>query len=158
MKSNTKTTGKKKSREPRTQMHLTTQNMFSNVIALWSVLVNLGWSLSYISRLWIAIVKPWNAREISEFYLLQVFLKVDILMIFEFFFKKLRKYQDSEGNHKRKEEKKKRREDACSTSCPSGNQVDGLPLVAMKSNTKTVGKRKSRGRRTPVLLTMKKCF
>ena len=33
----------------------------------------------------------------------------------------------------------------CSSSYPSGNQVDGLPLVAMKSNTKTVGKKKEQG-------------
>ena len=36
-------------------------------------------------------------------------------------------------NQKRKEEKKRERDDACSTSHPSGNQVDGLPLVAIKS-------------------------
>ena len=34
---------------------------------------------------------------------------------------------------------------------PSGNQVDGLPLVAIPN---TLGKRKSRGQRTQVHLTM----
>ncbi len=42
-----------------------------------------------------------------------------------------------------------------STSPPSGNLVDGLPLAC---HTKTIGKRKSRGQRTPVLLTMKNMF
>ena len=31
----------------------------------------------------------------------------------------------------REKKVKRRREDACSTSYPSGNQVDGLPLVAV---------------------------
>ena len=57
---------------------------------------------------------------------------------------------------------------SCSTSYPSGNQVDGSPLVAiitrragvfpMESNTKTVAKRARVGPRTPVLLTMKMLF
>ena len=50
---------------------------------------------------------------------------------------------------------KRRRENACSTSYPSGNQVDGLPLVA---STKTVGKGKSRRPRTQMHLTMKNMF
>ena len=50
---------------------------------------------------------------------------------------------------------KRRKEGACSTSYPSGNQVDGLPLVA---STKTVGKRKSRRPRTQMLLTMTNVF
>ena len=31
----------------------------------------------------------------------------------------------------REKKVRRRREDACSTSYPSGNQVDGLPLVAI---------------------------
>ena len=63
---------------------------------------------------------------------------------------------------------KRERGGACSTSYPSGNQVDGLPLVAitrragdssyLESNTKTVGKGKSRRPRTTVLLTMINMF
>ena len=44
---------------------------------------------------------------------------------------------------------------SCSTSYPSGNQVDGSPLVAC---TKTIAKRARVGPRTPVLLTMKMLF
>ena len=40
---------------------------------------------------------------------------------------------------------------SCSTSYPSGNQVDGSPLVA---NTKTIAKRARVGPRTPVLSTV----
>ena len=46
---------------------------------------------------------------------------------------------------------KRGREGACSTSYPSGNQVDGLPLVA-------VLKTKSRRPRTQILLTMRNMF
>ena len=42
-------------------------------------------------------------------------------------------------------------EGACSTSSPSGNQVDGLPFVA-------IGKGKSKRPRTTVLLTMENMF
>ena len=42
---------------------------------------------------------------------------------------------------------KRGRDGACSTSYPSGNQVDGLPLGA-------IGKEKSRRPRTTILLTM----
>ena len=54
---------------------------------------------------------------------------------------------------------------SCSTSYPSGNQVDGSPLVAIeqgvlpsKSNTKTVSNWARVGPRTPVLLTMNILF
>ena len=47
---------------------------------------------------------------------------------------------------------------ACFTSYPSGNQVDGLPLVAVKSNTKTILKRKSMRPRTQMHLTMINMF
>ncbi len=46
-------------------------------------------------------------------------------------FQKIEKYQDQEGNQKRQEGKKRGEGGACSTSYPSGNQVDGLPLVAI---------------------------
>ena len=56
---------------------------------------------------------------------------------------------------------------SCSPSYPSGNQVDGSPLVAitrragvfrMESNTKTIVKRARVGPRTSVLLTTKMLF
>ena len=64
----TKTVLKRKSRRPRTQMNLTMKNMFLNVIASRSVLVNDIISLSYTLRLLIKIVRPQNDRAISEFY------------------------------------------------------------------------------------------
>ena len=90
----TKTIGKRKSRRPRTPVLLTMKNMFSKVIASWKCLWITIDYLSYVLRLWIEIVKPWIARAISEFYPVQVFLKVEILMRFS---QKsiFRKYQDS---------------------------------------------------------------
>ena len=78
----------------------------------------------------IKIVRSQNDRAISEFYLLQVFLEGDILMT------EFEKTQNFEKNKIKKEligEKKvkRRREDTCSTSYPIGNEVDGLPLVAI---------------------------
>ena len=73
MKSNIETVAKRKSRRPRTQVHLTMIKMFLNVIASVSVLGNSGFNLSYALRLLITIVRPQNDRAISEFYLLQVF-------------------------------------------------------------------------------------
>ena len=46
---------------------------------------------------------------------------------------------------------KRSEESACSTSYPSGNQVDGLPLVA-------IAKRKSRRPRTQMHLIMMNMF
>ena len=56
---------------------------------------------------------------------------------------------------------------SCSTSYPSGNQVDGSPLVAIsrragvfpvESNTKTIAKRARVEPRTQIVLTMKTMF
>ena len=55
----------------------------------------------------------------------------------------------------REKKMKRRREGACSTSYPSGNQVDRLPPVL---HTKTIRKRKSRRPRTQILLTMRIMF
>ncbi len=73
LKSNTKTIGKRKSRRPRTQMHLTMINMFLKVIASRSVLGNPIISLSYTPRLLIKIIRFQNDRAISEFYPHEVF-------------------------------------------------------------------------------------
>ena len=64
----TKTVGKRKSRRARTTILLTMINMFLNVIASISVLVNSRFNLSYTSRLLIKIVRLQNDRAISEFY------------------------------------------------------------------------------------------
>ena len=50
---------------------------------------------------------------------------------------------------------KRRRGGACSTSYPSGNQVDGLPPAL---HTKKVGKRKRRRPRTQILFAMVNMF
>ena len=71
--SSIKTVAKRESRRPRMQMHSTMINIFLNVSASGSVLVNDRLNLSYTLRLLIKIVKPQNDRAISEFYLLQVF-------------------------------------------------------------------------------------
>ena len=76
----TKTVGKEKSRLSRTTVLLTMINMFLNVIASRSVLVNSVISLSYTLRLLIKIVRPQNDRAISEFYPHEVFPGGDILM------------------------------------------------------------------------------
>ncbi len=80
MKSNTKTVGKRKSRRPRTQMHLTMINMFLNVIATRSVLVNDTISLSYVLMLSMGIVRLQNDKAISEFYRSRIFQGDVILM------------------------------------------------------------------------------
>ena len=139
MKSNTKAIGKRKSREPRTKMHLTMKNMFSKVIDPLSVLDNSRFHLSYVLRLCTTIIKSWFDRETSEFYLHEVFQKVEISW-------KLRLRRKREWKRRKNE-----KEGSCSTSYSSGNQVDGLPLVA-------IGKRKSRRPRTQVLLTMEIMF
>ena len=81
--SSTKTVAKRKSRELRTQMHLTMKIMFLIAIALGSVLVNDIISLSYVLRLWMEIVRTQNARAISEFYLVEVFYEGDIFDFFQ---------------------------------------------------------------------------
>ena len=73
MKSNTKTVGKGKSRRPRTQMHLTMINMFLNVIASGSVLVNPIKVMYHLSRIRIEVTKLKIDRANSEFYLVQGF-------------------------------------------------------------------------------------
>ena len=88
----TKTIGKRKSRRPRTPVLLTMKNMFSNAIASGSVLGNDKLYLSYILRLWIEIVKAWYAQEILEFYLVEVFLEVEISMKNLKIFKKIIKF------------------------------------------------------------------
>ena len=80
--------------------------------------------------LWIVIVKHLGAREISEFYLVEVFLKDEILIIFlkiSIFVEKI----EIEKKTRKEKNKRREREGSCSTSYSSGNQVDGLPLVAL---------------------------
>ena len=69
----TKTVAKRKSREPRTQMHLTMKLMFLSVNASQSMPWSLGRSLSYVLRLRMEIVRPKNTRAISEFYPVEIF-------------------------------------------------------------------------------------
>ena len=65
---------------------------------------------------------------------------------------------NSKFSKKRRERKMKRsQEGTCSMSYPSGNQVDGLPLVAIK-NSRKIGNRNSRRPRTQILLTMINMF
>ena len=63
----------------------------------------------------------------------KLFEKVENSIFFSKFSKIVKIEEESEN--------KRGREDACSTSYPSGNQVDGLPLVAIarKSNTVAAG-------------------
>ena len=91
MKSNTKTIGKRKSREPRTQMHLTMKNMFLNVIASRSVLGNDIIVVKKVLKFILMVVKDENDFEISEFYRSRTFGKVENLMIFFDFFSKVSK-------------------------------------------------------------------
>ena len=81
-------------------------------------------------RLLIKIVRSQNDRAISEFYLLQVFYGGDILMKILKNFKTFEKMK-IEKEIMRRKDVKRRRGCACSTSYPSGNEVDGLPLVAI---------------------------
>ena len=79
----------------------------------------------------------------NKFYWLEVFRKLTFLV-------------EISKNSKNIENLKIRRGGrSCSTSYPSGNQVDGSPLVA---NTKTIAKRARVEPRTPVVLTMKLLF
>jgi len=71
-------------------------------------------------------------REISDFYLVKAFQKGQISMIFSKI-SKLLKFIKSENEIRREKNEIKDREGSCSTSYPSGNQVDGLPLVAIVS-------------------------
>ena len=71
------------------------------------------------------VVKYENDFKISEFYS-RIFEKVQNLMKFLKNFKIVEKFEITK--EKRREEK---REGSCSTSYSSGNQVDGLPLVAI---------------------------
>ena len=47
------------------------------------------------------------------------------------FFSKFQKISRIKRESEKKRKTKRGREDACSPSYPSGNQVDGLPLVAI---------------------------
>ena len=99
------------------------------------------------------VVKYENDFEISEFYRLWIFEKVENFMEFLKIFKKIDFFEVE-----KEERRDEKREGSCSTSYSSGNQVDGLPLVAMKSNTKTPRKRKSREPRTQMHLTTENMF
>ncbi len=72
------------------------------------------------------VVKDENDFEISEFYRSRTFGKVEKLMKFLLFFKKIKIFKI-----KKKKIREEEREGSCSTSYSSGNQVDGLPLVAI---------------------------
>ena len=122
------------------------KNMFLNVIAPWKCLLISIIYLSYILRLWIAIVKPWVARAIPEFYLVQVFVESwNFDEIFENF-QKSRKFS--------RFEKKKR-----DLLYESSRRKSRLTVYRrFLHNTKTLGKRKSRRPRTQRLLTMKNIF
>ena len=104
------------------------------------------------------VLKYENDFEISEFYRSRIFEKVGNWMKLLIFFQKNGNISRSRRESEKKKEKKSDRDDACSTSYSSGNQVDGLPLVVMKSDTKLLEKRKSRRPRTQILLTMKNMF
>ena len=71
-------------------------------------------------------VKYENNFDISEFYRSQTFGKVENLMIFSIFSKFSIFFEIKEEKIREEE-----REGSCSTSYSSGNQVDGLPLVAI---------------------------
>ena len=73
------------------------------------------------------VVKGENDFEISEFYRSRTFGKVENLMKMLIFFSKFSKVSKIKKEKIREEE----REGSCSTSYSSGNQVDGLPLVAI---------------------------
>ena len=68
MKSNTKTTEKEKSKRHRTQILLTMKNMFSSVIASWSVLDNDIIVVDKVLKFIWMVVKDEIDFEISEFY------------------------------------------------------------------------------------------
>ena len=76
----TPTVGKRKSRRPRTQVHLTVINMFLDVIASGSVLVSLGFVMYHISMIQIEASKLQIDRAISEFYRLWIIHGCNILM------------------------------------------------------------------------------
>ena len=131
MKSNTKTIGKRKSRRPRTTVLLTMINMFLGVIGSRTVLGSLGFVMYHTSRIRVEVSKLQIDRAISEFHRSRIFHGGDILMkilIFSTFSKKIKIEKES----MKEKEVNRERGGACSTSYPSGNQVDGLPLVAVE--------------------------
>ena len=71
-------------------------------------------------------------REISEFYRLWIFQGGDILMKILKIFKISEKNSRLRKKSMRETEVNRERGGACSTSYSSGNQVDGLPLVAIE--------------------------
>ena len=75
-------------------------------------------------------VRPQNDRAISEFYLLQVFPRGSY---FDENFENFKIFERMKINKEitRENRVNRRREDVCSTSYSSGNQVDGLSLVAI---------------------------
>ena len=101
-------------------MHLTMKIMFLNVNASQSMRWNSIISLSYVLRLWMEVVRSQNARAIPEFYLLKVFSGGNI---FEIVFRKKMKVSFFF---------KVRGITLLLYELPSGNQVDGLPLAAIR--------------------------
>ena len=97
--------------------------------------------LDNVLKLWIKLIKSRNDNAMEKFYRFSTFQKLIFLV-------EISKISEIFG-------KMKMPTRSCSTSYPSGNQVDGSPLVA---NTKTIAKRARVGPRTPVLLTMKMLF
>ena len=149
MESNTKTIAKRARVGPRTPVVSTMKKLFEIVFTPKKCLLIKISILDTLLKFWIELIKQRNDNAGEKFYLVQAFSKVrnlvevsKILKIIEIF-------------------EKFGVIGSCSTSYPSGNQVDGSPLVAifpMESNTKTIAKRARVGPRTLVLLTMKMLF
>ena len=75
--------------------------------------------LDYVLRIWIELIKYRNDNAGEKFYLVQTFSKVQNLVEISKISKNLENLKISLRGR------------ACSTSYPSGNQVDGSPLVAI---------------------------
>ena len=90
--------------------------------AAMKVLVNDIIVLEHILKFIEMVLDVENDFQISEFYRIHFFEKVDSLQFF-FEFSKLLENDSGRGS--------------CPSSYPSGNQVDGLPLVAISWRSKT---------------------
>ena len=130
----TKTVAKRARVEPRTQMHMTMTILFWRMISSTSARLSDMIVLDNVLKIWIELRKQRNDNVMEKFYMFLWFRKVDILARnFENFENFRKKWQFHWGGR------------SCSTSYPSGNQVEGSPLVA---NAKTIAKRARVGPRT----------
>ena len=123
VESNTKTIAKRARVEPRRQMHMTMKIMFwmrkPSISLRWSPII----SLSYVMKLWTWLIN----REMTMSRKSSIGLK--FFQKFKFLVEISRILKNLEILVKPFERR------ACPTSYPSGNQVDGSPLVAIPKHS-----------------------